>query len=242
MTGPIRTRARLAGGTLLLLLVALVALATLPSSATAKTRAGVALFAGFNNYTMTDVNSTFILPVNEFLVPVGFVLKDITSGWGVGTGLRVRPAHPILLSFDYERLFARSDLTIFMENYVIDTPANALTATATYYFPSSSKSRFGVGAGVGYYRSAGSVEIDTLGVANHNELDGSGVGFHGLVSFDAEISPNVHFEGNAGLRYAKTTDVKVEGEEVLNPAGDKAKIDWTGFMSRAGLTFYFGVN
>src|SRR5262249_50226961 len=131
-------------------------------------------------------------------------------------------------------------LEIFMLSFDVDTPANAVTLTTTYLFPSSGKGRFGIGVGVGYYKSAGSVAVDTSGVATTSDLGGSGGGFHGLVAFHSEISPHVHFEGNAGLRYAKTTDVKIEDETVLNADGSKTTIDWSGFMSRAGLTFYFG--
>ena len=238
MKGPTRFVAWFAGRALLPLL-ALGSLATVPSHAHAKTRAGVALFGGFHNYTMTDVNQTFIAPLNNYLGLVD-ALKDIKSGWGVGSGLRVRPSSALLIALDYERLFARSDFTTFMLAFRVDTPANAFTLTSTYLFPSSGKGRFGIGLGLGYYRSAGSIGIDTLGVATRTDLVGSGVGFHGLVSFDTEISPNVHFEGNGGFRYAKTTDVKVEDVTILNADGSKATIDWSGLMTRAGLTFYFG--
>jgi len=236
MTEPMRFRAGFAA----LLLFTLGSLAAAPSPAQAKARAGVALFGGFNNFTMTDVNQTLITPLNQYLGLTGYSLKEIKSGWGVGAGLRVRPTDRLLVALDYERLFARSDLTIFMLSFDVDTPANAMTLTTTYLFPSSGNGRFGLSAGLGYYKSAGSVGIDTLGVATTSDLVGSGIGFHGLVSFDSEISPNVHFEGNAGIRYAKTTDVKVEGETILNADGSKATIDWTGLMTRAGLTFYFG--
>jgi len=236
MKGPIRFRA----GFVALLVAVLGALAAAPSPAQAKVRAGVALFGGFNNFTMTDVNETLITPLNNYIGLTGYSLKEIKSGWGVGTGLRVRPSERVLIALDYERLFARSDLTIFMLGFAVDAPANAMTLTTTYLFPSSGKGRFGIGVGLGYYKSAGSVEVDTSGVSATSDLVGSGVGFHGLVSFDSEISPNVHFEGNAGLRYAKTTDLKIEDETVLNADGSKATMDWSGFMTRAGLTFYFG--
>lgn len=237
MKGPTRFRARIGA---LVLLVAIALLTAVPSAAHAKTRAGISFFGGFDNFTMTDVNETLIAPLNAYLGVSGYSLKEIKSGWGAGAGLRVRPSTPLLIAIDYERLFARSDLTIFMQSFVIDTPANAFTVTSTYLFPSSGNGRFGISLGAGYYKSVGSVAVDTSGVATDTDLVGSGVGFHGLASFDDEISPNVHFEGSAGFRYAKTTDVKVDGETVRNADGSKASIDWSGFMTRAGLTFYFG--
>ncbi len=50
----------------------------------------------------------------------------------------------------------------------------------------------------------------------------------------------LHLEIGAGYRYAKSTNAKENGVEVLNPDGSKSKIDWSGLMTRAGLTFYFG--
>jgi hypothetical protein len=219
---------------------ALLAVLFLSSPALASTSMGLALFAGYNEYAMSDVNQEIVLPINQYLFGTGYTIEEITGGWGVGAGLRVRPAERLLIALDYERLTAGSDLTIFAQRLDLDTSANSFAATLTYYFPSSSRARFGLGAGAGYYISAGSVGIDTSGVKSTTDLHGNGVGFHGVLALDAGISPNVHFEGIAGYRYAKTTDVEIEGETLYTGSGEKARLDWSGVMSRVGLTFYFG--
>jgi len=50
----------------------------------------------------------------------------------------------------------------------------------------------------------------------------------------------VHFEANAGFRWAETKDLEIDGEKAYTSDGSAATLDWSGFMSRLGLTFYFG--
>jgi hypothetical protein len=50
----------------------------------------------------------------------------------------------------------------------------------------------------------------------------------------------VHLEAAAGYRYGRTTDLTIAGQKALTASGDTFHLDWSGFMSRAGLSFYFG--
>jgi len=43
---------------------------------------------------------------------------------------------------------------------------------------------------------------------------------------------------DAGYRYAKSTDVTAYGFRIRNADGSLAKVDWSGFMGRAGFVFW----
>ena len=57
---------------------------------------------------------------------------------------------------------------------------------------------------------------------------------------DVALSPTAHLEANVGYRYARTSDLTIGGVKATTADGDDATLDWSGLMSRAGLTFYFG--
>ncbi|HEU5311112.1 MAG TPA: hypothetical protein VFV24_06635 [Candidatus Eisenbacteria bacterium] len=226
--------------TCLVLLALGVSTVTTPSAAT---QVGVTAFGGYNTYSMEDVNDfiNFLNTDPGFLGGTGYSLDDISSGWGYGAGLRVRPSgDKIVIGLDYERLMASSELEVFDASLTLDVPANAFTGTVFYFFPSTSRARFGLGAGVGYYSSSGELVGEDSGSSESIDVEGSGVGFHGVGAVDIGISSTVHFEGSAGYRMAKTSDVKVGDVEITNSAGDDASIDWSGLMTRLGFTFYFG--
>lgn len=212
----------------------------LPRPALSAARAGIAFFAGYNSYSMSDVNDELVYEINVSIAGTGYAMDEITGGWGFGGGLRIQPVDQFMIALDYERLTAHTDVSIFATSFDIDTPANSFLGTVTYYFPASSKARVGIGAGLGLYTSAGSVGADSAGIGFQLDLDGSGIGFHGAASLDVGISPNVHFEALAGYRYAKTSDVEVGGSKAYTADGDEAQLDWSGLMSRVGLTFYIG--
>lgn len=208
-----------------------------PAAASADTRVGIALFGGYNTYSMNDVNE-MIREINSTLSG-GAQLDEIKDSWGYGGGLRVRPA-PLLFAFDFERLVPGSELEYFGATVDVDVSANAFTGTLFYLFPSESSVRLGLGAGAGYYGLSGAIGADSAGVGVELDLEGSGVGFHALAVLDFAFSSVVHLEGMAGYRFAETNDLKVAGETAYKPDGEKAKLEWSGFMSRAGLTLYFG--
>ena len=227
-------------GVCLVLLAFAVAATPVPSVAT---QFGVTVFGGYNTYSMEDVNDFIDLLNNDpdFLGGTGYSLDDISSGWGYGAGLRIRPTgNKLVIGLDYERLMASSELEVLDASLTMDVPANAITGTLFYFFPSTSRARFGLGGGLGYYSSSGELVGEDSSSSQSIDVEGSGVGFHGVGAVDIGISPTVHFEASAGYRLAKTSDVEVAGVKVMNSGGDDASIDWSGLMSRLGLTFYFG--
>ena len=230
-----------AGGAFLAFAVAVLA-CLLPHRAEARARAGLAIHAGYNGYSMTDVNEDLIgHSINEkILGGSGFALAEIHGGLGFGAGLRFLPIERLSFAFDYDRLTAKTHLSLYTIDFNVKAPAHSLTGTALYWFPSATRVRGGIGAGGGYYWSDGEFGADTSGVGLTEPMTGSGPGFHGMGVLDYTISPNVHFEGSAGIRFAKTTELKIDGVPAVKEDGSEATLDWSGFMSRAGLTFYFG--
>ena len=195
---------------------------------------GIGGFAGYNTYSMNDVNDLFS----------GTPIDDISNGIGFGGGLRVRTSPSLLLSLDYERLNGNTSAS-GVDNGVtydvdFDMPANAIVAGATYFFPSASKAHFGVTGGIGYYMADGSGTISLDDGVNNltvsGDITGNGVGFHGGGALDVSLSPVAHFEAMAGYRVAKTGDLEdSDGTTIPNFAAE-----WSGFMSRAGFSFFFG--
>jgi hypothetical protein len=195
---------------------------------------GIGGFAGYNSYSMNDVNDIFS----------GTPIDDISSGMGFGGGLRVRTSPSLLLSLDYERLSGSTSASGVSNGVTYDVdfdmPANAIVAGATYFFPSASKARFGVTGGVGYYMAdgGGTISLDD-GVNNFTatgDVTGNGVGFHGGGALDVALSPVAHFEAMAGYRVAKTGDLE-DSDGTTIP---DFSAEWSGFMSRAGFSFFFG--
>jgi hypothetical protein len=226
-------------GTFRIALVALMAATfALPAPVLAKTDFGVAAFGGYGSYSMSDIND-LIGAVNLVLVGTGYSMDDVSSGFGYGGGVRIVPSEKFLISLDYTRLAASSELSVLGSNLKLNVPGNGWTGTLTYYLSSTSKTKLGIAGGLGYY--TGSATTDTSGTSTGGKLSGHGVGFHGLGVLDATLSPTVHAEVAAGYRYAKTGGVEDEtGASIQNFSGDDFTLDWSGFMSRVGLAFYFG--
>ncbi|HET9939746.1 MAG TPA: hypothetical protein VFR25_01455 [Candidatus Eisenbacteria bacterium] len=214
----------------------------LPVPARSSTRVALAIHAGYNEYDMTDVNQDLIThSINELILGgSGFALEEIHHGLGFGAGLRFHASKRFSFALDYDRLTAKSHLSLFNIDFNVKAPAHSVTGSAIYWFPSATRVRGGVGAGGGYYWSNGEFGADTSGVGVTTPMTGSGPGFHGMGLFDYTISPKVHFEANAGLRWAETKDLEIEGAKAVTSDGSNATLDWSGFMSRIGLTFYFG--
>lgn len=213
-----------------------------PSPVSAKAQFGIAGFGGYESYSMSDVNDELIDEINEdpALMAGGYQMDDISGGWGYGGGLRIITSEKIVIWIDYNRLAASSDLSVMGATLSVDTPANSYLGTVAYLFPSTSRARVGLAGGFGYYSSAGAVTFDVSGSSATVDLEGNGFGFHGLAVLDATLSSTMHAEIGAGYRYAKTSDLTVDGVTAITSSGEDATLDWSGFMSRVGLAFYFG--
>ena len=231
---------RIAAGTVSVLVAAWL---LAPSPVRAEGEFGVAFLSGYQTYAQGDLNDELVAPINVLLAGSGYKMDDVSSGIGFGGGLRYRSTtSPVTVAVDYERLNGNSKLSVPGGEFEIKAPANAFTATVYYFFPSASRARFGFGAGGGLYSSAGNVRAYDSGTMTEDseDLKGSGVGFHGVGAADVTLSTITHLDVSVGYRYAKTTDVTVAGQKVVNSDGSDTKLDWSGLMTRVGLSFYFG--
>ena len=214
----------------------------LSGTALASGQWGVSGFAGYQTYSMSDLNDELITPINLALSGTGFSMDKITTGIGFGGGIRYRTSGNLTIGVDYERLDGSSKLEVPGGSFEISTPADVVSATVVYFFPSESKVRFGVGGGLGAYTSAGKAKVyDSSTLQEETEkLEGKGLGAHGVGTMDLTLSSVAHLDANIGYRYAKTRDLVIAGEKALTASGDDAVLDWSGLLTRVGFTFYFG--
>jgi outer membrane protein with beta-barrel domain len=230
------------------LVLGALALVAIPCAALANQpiKVGISGFGGFHSYRMSDVNEQ-IDSVNVdpgLLGGSGTTLDKISKGFGLGGGIHAWVTDAIFLSVDYERLFAKSSASGTNSGTAFDldlnAPANAVTLSGAYFFPMKGKIRYGLGAGVGYYKAAASLKYSSASFDSSSDVKGHAIGFHGVGRIDYPAASNVHVEVQAGYRYAKTTNIEINGDEIVNADGSKQKIDWSGLLSRAGITYYFG--
>jgi outer membrane protein with beta-barrel domain len=201
---------------------------------------GVSVFGGYSTYSMGDLNDA--IEEGGFFPVTSVTADEIDSGAMFGVGIRFRQSDRVSLAFDVARLLAStSGSALFLGTPVdgeLKVPSTSVTFTVQYLFPSSSRIRAGLGGGAGYYFCGGEASGTSSAGSRSADLDGSGFGFHGLVLGEWTLSRTVHAEIGAGYRYAKTADLEVEGSVLLNSDGSKSKVDWSGFTSKLGVTFY----
>lgn len=232
--------------TCLVLLAFAVAPAISPAPAEGASKFGLSVFGGYESYSMNDVNDA----IQEGNSVFGTSVDEVSSGIGFGAGVKMRTSGPVVLSFDYQRLNASSsgsgDDGTFEYDMEYSLPANAFVLGATYLFPSASKTSFGINGGVGYYMADGSLDVTAteissgLSASDETQISGNGVGFHGAAVVDMALSPKVHLDASAGYRFAKSGDVEFEYSDGTTDTFSDEEIDWSGFMSQVGFTFYFG--
>jgi len=219
-------------------LAAALLLAAVPAGAEPP-QFGIGLFGGYNFYSMNDVNDD----IDNTNAVFGTSIDKLKSGIGFGGGLRVRTSPSLLLSLDYERLTGSTTGSgtdgALVYNANLDLPANAIVAGVSYYFPSASKTRFGLSGGIGYYMADGSLKLTASDGVNSvtltGDASGNGIGFHGAGALEMSLSPTVHLDAMVGYRVAKTGDLEVDGSTLSNYSAE-----WSGLMSRAGFSLYFG--
>lgn len=182
------------------------------------------VFGAFSTHTMGDWNDA-IDQANSS----GANFDNVNNSFGGGLGLRLLPNPNWMIEGTWEPLFpsTKDDAS----GTELDLMANSFQGTATYFFPSTGKNKFGLGAGVGFYslsgtlKSTGSPDID---------LSGNTVGFHFMGTGEMSVSPGFSVFGSAGYRIAKVDDTKANDQS----SDPKLETDFSGFMARVGLSFY----
>jgi hypothetical protein len=218
-------------------------------------RVTLAFFAGVQRYKMTDVNDAIGFINATFqsdpdLTALGLKLDPLNGGTGIGGGIRVWPRENVMIAGDYTRLPGSSSVDIPLSSQPgapslkarAAVPAQSVGLTVGYFFYHPWPSLH-VGAGVGgaYYICDGRYEFAFPNFHEKTDLHGTGFGAHGMLLGDLRVSEIVHFEAAVGYRLAKTTDLEYRDVPVLNVDGvTKAKADYSGLITRIGLTLPFG--
>jgi hypothetical protein len=113
----------------------------------------------------------------------------------------------------------------------INVDANSFQFTAAHFFPSATKARYGVGAGIGYYSISGSSE-DTSDPSSNFDLQGTGFGFHALGFGEWSVNESLALTGSAGYRVA---DIGIDD---VPPYVVDQTANYSGVMARVGFAFY----
>lgn len=218
-----------------LILVGLVAALAAPglglAAGKAGPRYGLFIHGGYGTYAMEDVNDAIEL-TNAELAAYGLQLDEINGGLDFGGGIRLMVNENISVSAGFERLFGSTELSAFGVSAKVKVPANAITATAEYYLPMSGPVGIGFGGGFGYYMSAAESEVSFLGASESEDWEGNAFGIHGLVLCRIPATPALQVDGALGYRYAVAKDIEIGGFSTQDD------LDWSGLMTRIGLTMY----
>ena len=209
----------------LTILFAIGCVSALASQSSAAPTWGGEVFGAFSTHSMKDWNDRVVAPVNQG----GGDMQEFNNGYGGGLGVRMWPNSNWMVSASWEPLFLSREEKVSGDK--ANLGANAFEATAGYFFPTSSQTRFGLGAGLGVYQLAG--EITSTGNPDI-KVEGSTVGFHfhGLAEWN--VKPGFAITGNAGYRVANIKDTKFDNQS----SSPELATDYSGLALRAGVAFY----
>jgi len=196
-----------------LVVLSVVALAMAPTFAAAATM-GAEVFGAYNTFSMKDVNDA--LPSDA---------DELSSGLTGGLGVRMWTNPNWMLSARWEPLFLETKSNSM--NTTLNMDASSFQFSASYFFPSTTNARYGIGAGIGHYSVSGEGTDASVPPTVTTAVEGSGPGFHIMGSGEWTVSPGFAFTAGAGFRFAEI--------EIQNST---TKADYSGFMARAGLAFY----
>jgi hypothetical protein len=200
---------------LVLLTAALVLAPGLAAAATV----GGEVFGAANTYNMDDVNDAV-----EVANTLGADFDELSNGLTGGLGVRVWPNPNWMLSAYWEPLFVETKSSVTNETWNVD--ANSFQFGATYFFPSVTTVKYGIGAGIGVYSLSGET-TDPAATPTTSSVEGTGPGFHVMALSEWTVRPGFAITAGAGYRKA---DIEVE-----NSTGTA---DYSGFIGRLGMAFY----
>lgn len=180
---------------------------------------GVEVFGGWNSFAMSDFNDS-LASVNQAL---GTSFPDIKSGASGGLALRLWPTEQLLLRAVLEGILAETDDS----GVKFDVGPGAFTVSGTYFFPSETKVRFGLGAGVGSYTVAGKIE----GPGGKLDTGGNGVGVQGMGEIMIPFTERVSLSGMLGYRHAKVSDL------TFDKMRTNTEVDYSGAIVRVGFAY-----
>jgi len=196
---------------------------------------GLYAFGGYQGYAMGDIND-WLDPVNEALSEPGapMTIEDLDGGASFGAGVLIDIDRNWRIYGEYERLADETGGGNQLGSFKVEVSSDAYLAGATYFLPSSGKTRFGIGAGLGYYEFKGSTESSgaTAGAPFGSSLGAAGntLGGHIRAELDIAMSESMHL--GAGLGYRKAS-----GQFEVNGDPTGVDVDWSGLMTRVGITY-----
>src|SRR5215471_775474 len=136
-----------------LVALSLFALALAPTLAAAANFSAEA-FGSFSTYSMKDVNDA-LSAANQ----AGSNFDKMSNGLSGGLALRMWANQNWQIAANWEPLRASTESSATTEKFNVN--AQSFSATGTYFLPSATTSRYGFGAGLGYYSIGGKVEDPT---------------------------------------------------------------------------------
>ena len=210
-----------------LVALSLFALAVAPTLAAAGSF-GVEAFGSFSTYSMKDVNDG-IAASNL----AGSNFNDVSNGFSGGIGARMWANQNWQLGASWEPLRASTESNATSAKFNVN--AQSFQASGTYFLNSATNSRYGFGAGLGYYSIGGKTEDPT----GSTKTEGSGVGFDFHGSGEWSVNKQWAISGTAGYRLASVEMKDSSGNNLLTASGSKATADYSGFMGRVGVVMYF---
>ena len=185
---------------------------------------GLGVHGSFNTHSMQEWNDA-LDEANSSGAEYENVGNDITGGLDV----RMWATPNWMFSAGWEPLFLNTEDSVSETELSLN--AHAFTVSGAYFFPSSSKAKYGLGAGLGYYKSAGELSSGGSSI----DIQGGGIGFHFMGIGEWSMSPGMSFTGGLGYRVANLSDLEIT--DGVDTADSPYENDYSGVMARAGLSF-----
>lgn len=205
------------------------------SNALAAPPIGISAFTGYQSYSMGQINDAIDRVSEALSGPTEQAnITKLSGGMTFGGGVRVDFTPTWRASLEYERLNESTGHGNTIGSFQIKPSADVVLVGGSYFFPSQSTTRWGLGAGVGYYTFSGSAAstVTWYGSTASGSVDlgGSTVGFHGRGEVEVTLSPMWQLDGALGYRSAK-------GELEADGSKTGVDLDWSGLMTRVGITY-----
>ncbi len=210
-----------------LVALSLFAVSLAPALAAAATF-GVEGFGSFSTYSMKDVNDAIAVSNQS-----GSNFNDVSNGFSGGLGARMWANQNWQLGASWEPLRASTESNATSAKFNVN--AQSFQASGTYFLNSATNSRYGFGAGLGYYSIGGKAEDPT----GSSKIEGSGVGFDLHGSGEWSVNKQWSIASTAGYRIASIDMKDSNGTNLKTASGANASADYSGFMGRVGVVMYF---
>jgi hypothetical protein len=220
------------------LLLALMSVLVSASYSFAEPTFGLSAFTGFQGYQMGQINTAINDIQDALSEPANRAeIDNLTGSWNYGGALQVDFNPKLRAYLEYEHLSDKTGFGNNLGSFHLEPNADALLVGGTYFFPSTSKTRFGLGGGVGFYSFAGSANSTITWYTTTSsaavDLSGDAVGIFGRGEAEVSLAPLWRMGVAIGYRSAQGA-LKVDGED------SGIDLDWSGLMTRLGITFVMG--